>query len=99
LLKLDGGGDRARLVGRAVNFLSDPLSGAAPLIERIWGVQRTSSKGVTETIGRVAARASTSHAAAFSNGRSSNTLDVVRRRRIQQIANASSCSMSKHNPL
>lgn len=89
-MKLDGGGDRARLAGKAVNFLSEPLFGAGPLIERIWGVQRTSGRGVMAILGRVAARASTSRTASFSNGRSSNTFDVVRRRRVQQITKASS---------
>jgi len=96
-MKLVGGGDRARLVGRAASFLS--LLGAGPLIERIWGVQRTSGRGVTGTIGQVAARASTSSTTAFSDGCSSNTLDVVRRLRVRQITNASPCSVSISTPL
>lgn len=92
-MRLDGGGDRARLEYRAADFLSKSSSGAGPLIERIWGVQRTSGRGVAGTIGWVAARASTSRTGAFSNGRASDAFDVVRRFRIQQKAAASSRSV------
>lgn len=85
---MGGGGDRARLGGRAPT-LSEPLSDVGPLIERICGAQRTSGSGVTGTIGQFAARASTSRTDAFSTGPSSEAFDVARRLRVQWIANAS----------